>query len=359
MKKYETLYNNIIREIEDSKYPIGSKLPTEYQLMQQYGYSRQTVRQALKLLEENGQIERIQGSGSFIADVVKTTSHKRIRQIAVITKYINGETFSAFFHAVEALATKNKYSILLFTTYNSVTKEHDILAGLSNKNVDGILVQGSKSALPNPNFKMYENLLSQGVSVVFHNNYYPDLFHKSCPNLAYVVADDQTSSFEMTSCLIESGHEKIIAIFKSDDQQGLRRFSGYMNAFIQKNLAIDDRYIFWFSTETIDHMESILSGNHCLSECTALICYNDQIVAQTIPILHKISNSIRVIRSFDNTINPSLVSDYDFYSMPSSAAKLGEVAVKKLFSMIEGNTEDSILLPWKIIQTNKNGTSDF
>ena len=43
----------------------GGKLPTEVELCQQYGCSRQTVRSALSVLQEKGLIVRRQGSGSY------------------------------------------------------------------------------------------------------------------------------------------------------------------------------------------------------------------------------------------------------------------------------------------------------
>ena len=41
------------------------KLPSEHALCQQYHVSRQTVRAALRLLSEEGLVEKRQGSGSF------------------------------------------------------------------------------------------------------------------------------------------------------------------------------------------------------------------------------------------------------------------------------------------------------
>ena len=43
----------------------GYKLPTEQELTLRFQISRQTVRHALRLLEEEGTIQRRQGSGSY------------------------------------------------------------------------------------------------------------------------------------------------------------------------------------------------------------------------------------------------------------------------------------------------------
>ena len=49
--KYQILVENIRREIHEGKYQTGDKLMSENQLSAQYGFSRQTVRQALGILE--------------------------------------------------------------------------------------------------------------------------------------------------------------------------------------------------------------------------------------------------------------------------------------------------------------------
>lgn len=57
--RLETLIRKNIRE--------GiNKLPTEQELCEKYGLSRQTVRMALKTLEEKGLIDKKRGSGSYI-----------------------------------------------------------------------------------------------------------------------------------------------------------------------------------------------------------------------------------------------------------------------------------------------------
>lgn len=56
------------REILSGRWPTGSKLPTERELVTRMGVSRQTVREALEELERAGLIIRRQGSGTYVAE---------------------------------------------------------------------------------------------------------------------------------------------------------------------------------------------------------------------------------------------------------------------------------------------------
>jgi GntR family transcriptional regulator len=62
-KLYHVLHGKIIKE----EYKPGDKLPTEKELCELYGVSRITSRHALRLLQEEGLVERFPGKGTFIS----------------------------------------------------------------------------------------------------------------------------------------------------------------------------------------------------------------------------------------------------------------------------------------------------
>lgn len=69
--KYVNIYNEVISRIENGKFGEKAKLPSENEMIQEYNVSRDTIRKALNLLEQNGYIQKIRGKGSFILDVNK------------------------------------------------------------------------------------------------------------------------------------------------------------------------------------------------------------------------------------------------------------------------------------------------
>jgi GntR family transcriptional regulator len=54
--------------IQDGKYPPGSQLPSEMELISQLGVSRSTLREAMRSLEEQHLIVRKRGLGTFVSE---------------------------------------------------------------------------------------------------------------------------------------------------------------------------------------------------------------------------------------------------------------------------------------------------
>jgi DNA-binding GntR family transcriptional regulator len=83
------LLSDILRgRIETGRHPVGSFLPTEAELCAEFGVSRHTVREALRLLTEARMIQRRQGSGS---QVIATQPHEgyvhAMRSLAELFQY--------------------------------------------------------------------------------------------------------------------------------------------------------------------------------------------------------------------------------------------------------------------------------
>jgi GntR family transcriptional regulator of bglA len=63
---YTSIANDLIEQIR--KHLFKEKLPTEYELMQKYDVSRNTIRKAVDIISQKGLVRRVQGSGYYIND---------------------------------------------------------------------------------------------------------------------------------------------------------------------------------------------------------------------------------------------------------------------------------------------------
>ncbi|HLR80186.1 MAG TPA: GntR family transcriptional regulator [Bacillota bacterium] len=83
---YLQVIDQIKQDIESGKYEENEKLPSEFQLSKQLGVSRATLREALRILEEENVIKRRHGVGTFINRKPLFTSG--IEQLTSVTDMI-------------------------------------------------------------------------------------------------------------------------------------------------------------------------------------------------------------------------------------------------------------------------------
>lgn len=349
--KYQIIAEELRIHIQAGKYAGTQILPTEFSIAQEYQVSRQTVRQALSLLAKDGLIEKRQGSGSYIRQNTPGDPPAQVKKaIAVITTYISDYIFPSILREVETVLAENNCTPSLFATQNQVYNERKILAGLLESPVDGILVEGTKSALPNPNLDLYRQLLDRNIPLVFMNGNYAGLHG------ALSVLDDNYGGGRMlVEYLQEKGHRRIAGIFKSDDIQGHQRYAGYADALRDCNLPMEDWQLFWYNTEG---KAQLLSGEfpealvQALRRCTAVVCYNDEIASRLEDYMMrrglKVPQELSIV-SFDN----SLYSDLSCPRITSLSHKehnVGRLAAELLIRLMQGELCHSESAPWVLME---------
>ena len=160
--KYQAIADELRVHIQAGKYVNAQTLPTEFAIAEEYQVSRQTVRQALSVLAKEGLIEKRQGSGSHITRRETETAVPH-RSIAVVTTYISDYIFPSILREVENVLSDHNSAPLLFATQNQVSNERKVLNTLLDlTSLDGVLVEGTKTGLPNPNLDLYRRLIDRG-----------------------------------------------------------------------------------------------------------------------------------------------------------------------------------------------------
>ena len=79
---YQQVKDHIARKIQDGSWKAGDRLPSENELVLQFGISRMTVNRALRELVAQGRIVRVAGVGSFVAEVKPQSTLLRIAHLA-------------------------------------------------------------------------------------------------------------------------------------------------------------------------------------------------------------------------------------------------------------------------------------
>ncbi len=359
--KYQGIADIIRQQILEGTYTLGSQLPTEAQLCESFSASRQTIRQALQQLVDDGLIVRRQGSGSRVIGAASPTAKPllnyesgRHHTIAVVSTYISDYIFPGILREIESVLADNNCSPLLFSTHNHVSTERKVLQRLlALPELDGILVEGTKTALPNPNLDLYRQLQQRGIPMIFIHGGYAEL-----ENSVSVLDDNFNGGYALVQYLYQKGHTHIAGFFKSDDIQGHQRYAGYAAAIRDLGLQLDDRKIFWYNTELKKMLRS--SNNRLwqdlrdtfLSDCTAVVCYNDEIASNLLQILQR--NGIKIpeemaLVSFDNS-QYSEIGPCHITSLSHGSYNVGRMAAQLLIDQLNGKQSESQVAPWELVE---------
>lgn len=78
MSRYDDIRQEMLRRINDGEWPVGSDIPHEVSLSEEFGAARGTIRRALSTLVEQGLIERRRRAGSRVTGQTSQTSKLHI-----------------------------------------------------------------------------------------------------------------------------------------------------------------------------------------------------------------------------------------------------------------------------------------
>ncbi len=349
--KYQVIAEDMRNQIQNGEFRTASVLPSEFELMEKYQVSRQTIRHVLAILADEGLIDKRRGSGSYIRHT-RYGDDSLLKTIAVVTTYISDYIFPGILRDVENVLAGNNCTPTLFATHNQVSTERNVLQNLLNMPIHGLLVEGTKTALPNPNLDLYQQLIDKGIPVVFINGSYERL-----DNTVSVLDDNVGGGLMLVDYLASKGHKKIAGIFKSDDIQGQGRYEGCVKGLLRSGLMIEDDFTLWYTTEQRDRLfKNGISETTILSwlenGCTAIVCYNDEIalplITQLISMDIRIPQDLAVVSFDDSPL--SRYSPISITSLSHENRSVGRIAAEKLLQLMNGQEVSSELVPWTLIR---------
>ena len=319
----------------------GAKLPSENELAQEYEISRHTVRKALAILVTDGYITTKHGKGTFCSD--RMAHRKNSKNIAVVTTYISDYIFPRLIQGMDRVLTEQGYSIMLKNTGNSRQKEAQCLEDILTKDVDGLIIEPSKSQILCRNMPLYEQLDRMGIPYVFIQGSYLQMKNKPT-----ILLDDAKGAYLLTKYLIDTGHRQIAGVFKADDSQGAERHKGYVKALQEAGMSYQPELVVWFHTEDRKVKPAVMVQMMLEAELPidAVVCYNDQIAYGVIDLLQKhnvrVPEDVLVIGFDDSSI--SEYSPVKITSFVHPKVEMGRAAANKLIHMLRSSDPEQPLV---------------
>ena len=272
--KYKWLVEQLREIISDSIQKGINKLPTEQELAARYRVSRQTVRAALAVLEDEREIRRIKGSGAYITGL---SSLEDQNIVGILIPDEQQYEYPALINDIRVTLAAEGFSCKVYPTHNHVDQERQILQFLLKSPLRALIVEPVKSALPSPNTELYQRLIQRGTFILFLGCAYPQL-----SQIPVIYEDNLYGAGLLVQSLVEKGHSSIAGIFQMDDQRGHERYQGFLDSMQNQGLTVPDRNICWYTTQELDDFRqsrdiSFLKKflERITPDYTAFICEDD------------------------------------------------------------------------------------
>jgi GntR family transcriptional regulator of arabinose operon len=331
--------------IIEGKVLPGEKIYSENELVKMFEVSRHTVRQAVGDLVHEGWLYREQGAGTFVSNKPAQAQSQPVsltgKNIGVITTYISDYIFPSIIKGIESYLSAHGYSLTFACTDNDPEKEKQCLEAMMNRNIDGLIVEPTRSSSYNPNLHYYLEMEQNNTPYLMINQYYPQL---NPPN---IILNDEKGGFVATDHLIKLGHQKVIGLFKSDDIQGLNRMQGFIRAFRENNIPFFSEMIVTYTTEekeeTLPHrLKEILLSEE--NRPTGIVCYNDEIAINVLNLLReleiKVPDDISIVGYDDSYLTEA--SETKITSVTHPKMDMGIEAAKWIVAAVEKREKESI-----------------
>jgi len=163
--KYWQVKGRIEAEMIAGRLGPGVALPTELDLAKSFGVGRNTVRQALAALEEEGLVSRIRGKGTFVRERKGKVVRHDQDTLALVMNNAKDPAHISLLQGFEAAAGAIQCNALICSTDNDVAKQGNVLFHLLDCGIQGVALVPTTDQ-PTPTFQIRQ-LQQHGIPVVF------------------------------------------------------------------------------------------------------------------------------------------------------------------------------------------------
>lgn len=280
VSKYRIVYEEMKKEIVSGRMAQGEKMPSELQLMERYGFSRQTIRKALEELAKDGYVQKVQGSGSFVKS--SRTGEKNSKTIMFIALFAQHYFFSQYIAGVESVLKENGYALNVSFSDNRPEDEARCLEDAIEKGYAGILLVPARSACIYANLYLYKKIRQLRIPCITLGGQLP---YSGFP---CVIMDDYEGGKMAAKYLIDKGHTRIACIMNRTECSGCMRYAGYQSALMEAGIKEEPGWAQWYEYETFrEFLENGELTERCLSKVTSVFCFNDEMALAIIELLKK------------------------------------------------------------------------
>ncbi len=262
--------------------------------------------------------------------------------IGVILPELAEAFFAQAISAIEDIAYKKNYTVLLAQSHDDEVREKQLVEKLRTHRIDGLLVSVAKHTA---NFDHFEALKKYRIPVVYFDRVPP------LKNIHYVACNIEKGSMEAVHFLLKRGHRNIGLINGPNAliASGQRK-EGYIKALQKGRLKFDPTLVVNCDLTEAGTHEAIEKLFKHKRKPTAIVTFNDYVAAFAIKYALKLNIKVDEEIEFVSFAN-SPVTGYMQYppmaSVEQFASVQGQKAIDTLLDII--NNDDDEQAFYKII----------
>ncbi len=310
------------------------------------GVSHSTVSRALSdnplvAKETRGRIQKIAHERGYTPNAIArglVTQHTRT--VGVIVTTITDPFAGEVFRGIEEVAGDNNYRLFLGTSNADPVREVNLVKGLREWRVDGVIVASSRVG------SLYMPLLKEiGVPIVLINN------QRGGPFVQSVGVDNAASACLATRHLIEQGH-RVIGYLEGPPEHASSgdRLSGYQRALAQAQIPFDPTLVV-SGNGRVEGGEQVTLLLALSPAPTAIFCYNDMTAIGALRALKarglRVPDDISLV-GFDDIEFASYV-DPPLTTIRQPKDEMGRLAMRMLIDLLQSRSVTDIVVPGELI----------
>jgi len=335
LPKYRQVKETIIQYFTEEQYKPDQRIPSENELVERFQVSRNTIRQALAELNDEGLIYKKQGLGTFFSGNF-TAPRQLSHLVGVLSPRISYYIYPQIMEAIDKVAHQNRYNIVLGNSYADYAKELTCLEQLLERQIDGLLFEPVGGFQKLEETQIFHALNALTIPFVLMNWWFPN------PDISCVSVDDLEGGLRATQYLIDAGHRRIACLYPYDKLPGMHRYQGYRKALEQAGIQPEPRLekavtsLQWDEPETIPRVVRELLVLNNSERPTAIFCFNDDSALRAMATLRDanvaVPSDISLI-GFDNA-DQSAAADVPLTTLHHPKHLIGKWAAEILFDQI-------------------------
>ena len=321
---------------------VGDKLPSEREMIRQFGVSRAAIREGLSPLVDEGILERRRGAGTFIARLEPEPQTRIFAVMVPCANSVQENVYHQLLRPIEDALHERSSSLVLCNHDNDLEKIRRYVLRLCQDRVSGVIfapmiISGCAEA----NLAALREFERAGIPFVLIDCAVSD---ETLPRFTLVAANDFAAAREIVRHLVALGHRRIAfirglaGVFSTD-----QRYLGFLEEMQIQDLAVPPEYAKQTAEEPLSEqgrreLRELLAAE---APPTAVICPHDVVAKNVIEEAH--SAGLRVgadlgVVGFDDVpfaahLDPPLTT------VRQPTDEEGRLAVELLFDKLDGTME--------------------